>query len=352
MANKFVRNSNMEMLRIIAMLLVMVVHASYLALGVPSVSDCVKSPWTTLFRFLTESVSVVCVDVFVMVSGYFGINWHKQKLASLFFQVVFFSILVFAILTFYDSAKTLNMTGVRHLLLLNGQDYWFIKSYLILYLFAPMLNDFVRTCKSRTVVCFLLIFYTLQTLFGWMSIYGINDFGGGYSALSFMGLYVFTRSVKTKKIDGNFFRMSSKSYAFIYFIIAVFDALLAFVITYIGYPVSGRIFTYTNPIIILQSFALLMTFAVMSPSHNKAINWVASSCLAVYLLHGNELFLRPIYGKCIRIWFSKCSFSTFFIKTSAFIIILFITAIFFDQLRKFMWNGVLKIGHKVAWWND
>ena len=53
------RESNMELLRILAMVLVMVVHANFRALSAPTFSEFSLMPSSTFLRLLTESISIV-----------------------------------------------------------------------------------------------------------------------------------------------------------------------------------------------------------------------------------------------------------------------------------------------------
>lgn len=59
------RESNMELLRIVAMLLVMVVHANFRALGWPSSLGEVTPNHSILINFFVESFSIICVNIFV-----------------------------------------------------------------------------------------------------------------------------------------------------------------------------------------------------------------------------------------------------------------------------------------------
>ena len=61
-----VRDSNIELLRIIAMILVMVVHASFKSIGAPTLEDINSDSIGTFLRFLSESLSIICVNVFVL----------------------------------------------------------------------------------------------------------------------------------------------------------------------------------------------------------------------------------------------------------------------------------------------
>ena len=83
---KKVRQSNVELLRIITMILVMIVHANFRALSAPTVADAVTTPTSVFLRFLTESFSIICVNVFVLISGWFGIHFNWKRFMEFLFQ--------------------------------------------------------------------------------------------------------------------------------------------------------------------------------------------------------------------------------------------------------------------------
>ena len=86
------RESNFELLRIIAMLLVMITHATFLALGVPTHDDSINIPYSSFGIFLSQSFSTVCVNIFVLLSGWFGIKINLNGFQNLSFK--FFSLQV------------------------------------------------------------------------------------------------------------------------------------------------------------------------------------------------------------------------------------------------------------------
>ena len=88
------RSSNIELLRILAMFLVLVHHANILSIGIPSWAECVSAPGNTFFRFFIQSLAIVAVDVFVLISGWFGIKPSLKKLLALLFQVFFFTLTI------------------------------------------------------------------------------------------------------------------------------------------------------------------------------------------------------------------------------------------------------------------
>ena len=63
------RQSNIELFRIVAMFLVLVLHALFIAIGTPSQSQCLFAPGNAITRIFFQSLAIVAVDVFVLISG-------------------------------------------------------------------------------------------------------------------------------------------------------------------------------------------------------------------------------------------------------------------------------------------
>lgn len=84
-----VRQSNYELLRIVAMFMVMMLHVNFLALGKPTMDEANSATIPTFVRIMFEVMSVGCVDLFVLISGWFGIKANRKSLLAFVFQVVF-----------------------------------------------------------------------------------------------------------------------------------------------------------------------------------------------------------------------------------------------------------------------
>lgn len=337
------RNSTMEVLRILAMVLVMLVHATFMSTGLPDKNMLIDRPLVGLGLYLQSALSVVCVNVFVLLSGWYGIHWHPKRLVSLLFQVLFFAMLVFGVLVIAKPSQYLNANAMGTILMIHGNDYWFIKSYILLFIFAPVLNLYVEHCSQRQLLFTLMVFYLFQTVYGWLSIEGAADLCGGYSALSFMGLYLLSKYVRRYVFDKESFQaIAHKSRKFLgtYLGICLVHAFVAFVVTRMGFPVAGRIFTYTNPLVIVQSLCLLLAFATMKPTYNRMVNWIAASSLSIYLLHADELVLRPYYAHYIGQIFQHYSYPLYLLIVVAVMIGVYALALMIDQVRILIWNKI------------
>ena len=80
------RQSNIELLRIAAMLLILVLHANFFALGAYEPEDFKTDPLPTATRILFEQAAIYAVNLFVLISGWFGIRTKTKSLTALMFQ--------------------------------------------------------------------------------------------------------------------------------------------------------------------------------------------------------------------------------------------------------------------------
>ena len=111
------RDSNMELLRIVAMLLVLVVHSGFKSLGYPTEEEAIANPISIYMRYVVESISIICVNVFVLLSGWYGVNVRKQRFLAFIFQVLFFSVGIF-LLHFILSLPKISFNGIGSILAL------------------------------------------------------------------------------------------------------------------------------------------------------------------------------------------------------------------------------------------
>ena len=71
------------------MMLVMLVHANYASIGDVAQSELLATPLSAIVRVVCEQLCIVSVNLFVLLSGWFGIRPTLKKFASFIFQVLF-----------------------------------------------------------------------------------------------------------------------------------------------------------------------------------------------------------------------------------------------------------------------
>lgn len=87
-------------------------------------------------------IAVVC---FVLISGYFGINFSFKKLIVFFSQILFYNVLCYIASSLYLNSFNIKNFALSLLPLSQNQDLWFIRTYMILFLMSPILNKYTET---------------------------------------------------------------------------------------------------------------------------------------------------------------------------------------------------------------
>lgn len=326
------RDSNMELLRIAAMILVLIVHASFKALGAPTLPCLQTNPISTFFRFFSESISIISVNVFVLISGWYGVKMRYSRLLAFLFQVYCLNIIMHCIMSIGE--RETDSMNIKSWLNLCDQ-YWFVKAYIILYILAPILNTFTDKASKKQVRQFLIAFFSIQTIIGFV---WVSDFSKGYSALSFIGLYILARYIRLYPVK--YVQLNKYTYLTLYLIATVVTtatALLLFVLE----KDFWRMYSYCSPFVIFASVNILLFFSKIS-IQSKIVNWVAISCFAAYVVHCSPIFFST-YLSTIKDWFDNVDTLAFLLYTTLWIAGVFIMAILLDKIRIFIWELITEL---------
>ena len=84
----------MELLRLVAMMMILVMHMDYGAFGLPTAESVENAPMTTFGRIFVEHLCLVAVNVYVLISGWFGIRPKMKSFVRLMLQVAMYSIII------------------------------------------------------------------------------------------------------------------------------------------------------------------------------------------------------------------------------------------------------------------
>ena len=218
------RSSNIELLRILSMFLVLMIH--YIpSRTLPTHGTLAHDTLGTLFDLELRSISFVCVNCFILISGYFGIRWKLKSFSNLLFQILFWAIVCPVIVS--AATDSFNMTDLFKTLYHNTFSRWFIEAYIGLYILAPMINRFIEKSTHRELGIFILAFYLFSTLFGYLG--KAYDFNKGMSIISLVGLYLIGAYLRRKQ--DSIFDLSKYVYLGVYlvtgFIMVAIAALIA-----------------------------------------------------------------------------------------------------------------------------
>lgn len=145
------RQSNIELLRIIIMLMIVGCHfATHGGFQFNSQMVTIPRLW---WNFL-ELGGNFGVDVFVLISGYFLIGSNKLhikpiKIIKLWGQIVFYSIALFVV-SICLNRDSFSVRGIINgIFPITFDQWWFASTYFVMYLIHPYLNRMLHSLSKK-----------------------------------------------------------------------------------------------------------------------------------------------------------------------------------------------------------
>lgn len=325
------RQSNIELLRILSMFMVLMVHANFFVNGSVNTEQLSTSPFTAITRIFLEMACVGAVNVFVLISGWFGIKPSIKGFSSFAFQCLFF------ILGFYFIAIVTNRADFSSRVLFDNifkHCGWFIKAYIGLYILAPLINSYIEKASKRSLEIFLIGFFSFEFIYGWIE--NLSFIAQGYCTFSFIGLYVLARYLRTYAIKihkrGRVLLIST----------IVLNTLAYIMSILIFNGVVLDLLSYINPLVILGSAGLIMYFSSLKIKNNKIINFIAASSFAAYLFHGNLYIMEDLFKPLISFVYQEFNGFSCLAMMLLYLICFYLCAVVIDQIRILLWKQISK----------
>ena len=329
------------------MIFILILHADCLSFGFPSTQEIAASPVSAFLRTWLETIAVVAVNTFVLISGYFGIRLRADRFMGLLFQSVFYIMGVYLVLVAIGWEVFSVAHFARCLSPLDPSGGWFIPVYIGLMLLSPILNTFVTQTGEKNLLGVIVALLLMQSVFGW----GIDHLkvSAGYSLFSFILLYLIGQYIR---LYPETFATKGKTslYLGIYLGIALLNALIPYLASTLPllFPsiprnlgnngtITAITLAYSSPLNIIGAVCLFITFSRLK-IQSLLINWVASSVLAVYLIHCNEHLIHHFIAFVRQL--SLYPTGTFLVYLLGFLIVVFIGSILIDQVRKILWGAI------------
>lgn len=327
------KKSNFELLRIIAMLLVVLVHTNNLSLGELTPYDISANPLESYLRLFCQQLCLVCVNLFVLISGWFQIKPRLKSGISLYFQIAFWGILSFLLVYSICPQKA----DADPLVFYFGTKYWFIKSYLLLFIISPVLNSFIDNASEKTFRYVLIAFFAIQFFYCVPKYLG--EFNNGYSALSFVGLYLLAGYVR--KYPNRLSQLGFTTHISLYFITASIVLIIrAFVSPYLMFSQSA----YNSPAVIMESLFFFLAFSRLQ-FENRFVNWLGCSTLSVYLFHSNPNILPYFTSTMKHLYHNTNCYALYAVGIS---VLLMIVCCCVDKLRILLWSVACRMWSNIV----
>ena len=333
MESRLSRQSNLELLRIISILFVLIVHFDFGTFGVPVHADLLNSKSTAIVKCLIECFAIIGVNAFVLISGYFGVKIKINSVMNLLFQCFFYSVILYIVLWILGFVD-FNAKRMLQKFLFVTESNWFISCYLGLLVFSPMVNNFIDSVKRRKLELFIISIFLFQSYFGYLR-FACAGFWHGYSILSFIIIYCIGRYIRLYGSDVRFFlnKKISEFLVYVFFISLNFFAVLFFLF-YTNQPLM-KLYDYNNPLLIIASVYFFLFFLKLKIPQNKCINMVAISTLAVLLFH-SQAEIGVYYKSILHYAFDNYATFQFFLVAIGLLLLIYIVVFLIDQIRIWM----------------
>lgn len=225
--------------------------------------------------FFRECAAICAVNVFLLISGYFGIRWKFKSLFNLVFQLFFYAFVVYIVAVLLGVIDFSFKGLLRNATCL--YSHWgFITYYLLLYLCSPLLNAFVEKVTENQLLGFIIILIISE----WFL---TRD----YSFLNYCTVYLIGRYIS---VNGAVLKKSIKP-GLCYWLATVLIFVFVFItFKFLHVTDASKMqslpwgLSYAAPLVILQAVFLFIWFARLK-IQSRFINWCAISCLSIFLIH-------------------------------------------------------------------
>ena len=320
------RNSSIELYRIIATFAVLIVHFNgWFVGGVPERFDF-SNP--TLFRtgqVIIGAATVICVNMFILISGYFGI---RLKLSTVIKLCIYLALIYIPFYFLYAASHGFVLKHFIGKCLVISNAGYFIQCYFMLMILSPVLNSFIEK-YGKNCLKWVIVFFALEFWFGCMMHVEELGYNHGYSVIHFVLIYMIARCIRLYEQDIKRIKPHVWIYGYLLSTVAIICCYLLGI---------KWCWDYSNPIVVLSSVFTFLPFLYRT-YYNKAINWIAGGTLAVYIIQVTSPahdFLKAVDNHLLESY----SYPMYLLLAFGVIVITFIGSMLYGKVCSYLSNFV------------
>lgn len=337
------RMANLELLRCVAMMMVVVLHFLGKGKVLPDLTgDRLGAHGAA--AWLLETLCIVAVNVYMFISGYFlsASSFKLSRLIRLYLQVWTYSV-VFGLAGALTGVLAETSFDTHYILTLifpvTMGHYWFMTAYVFLYLLLPFvgaaLGQMSKRQQQTALVLLFLVFCVAKSVLP----VRLEMDGQGYDCLWY--LCVFVAAAYVRRFGVGFLEKKGRSFLlYIGCCLAILAGTFGLRAVYLHTGSFGMMLKmcleYNHILTFLAAAGLFGAFKGLCIQGKiaRVINFVAPYTLGVYLLHEN-LGLRYSWQN----WLGADrinSVPSLLLWTSAAVVCVFVCGVAVDMVRK--WN--------------
>lgn len=328
------RQLNIELLRVFAMLLIFLWHVHSYYIGQ------VPGEVSTVTRILNVSCVFISwhVDVFVLITGYFGVRRPKRTFLRTLALCVFYALAC----NVASSLAGTDFSWSEVLMPMSGSPWWFLKIYLLLVLVSPLLEVFTQNATARQFYGIVAVALFVDVYFGF-TLHLTPYYSHGYDIFNFVTLYLLGCTLRRN--DRWIAALKTKTW------LPAVIFLICCAVRWKVQPFKSEIwFDYCSPLTLIMAVCVFCLFLHLRVSDKfaKPIMFLSSSAIAVYLItdyHNLRSVLGIPFCKGMAAFENHVALQCLFIL--AFIIVGFVICCLFDKFRIWLFDVTEKCGRKI-----
>ena len=341
MEKKAARNTGLDLLRMVSMLMVAVLHI--LGQGGVMVRTGGNDP-TYFTCYFLEAACLCAANGYALLSGYVGVKSHfsARKLLGMILTVEFYSLVIGLILGLSHRDWMTGETWLQIILPIQWKTWWYYSAYVGLYFLMPFLNRGVKALEPRdrrNLLSVTFMLFSVCTMIAKVFFADPFSLVGGYSLIWLVILYVFgaclreleeergassgseapspdanKASALQEKTKGFWERILDLRPGALLLIFAGSTVLswLWKVLVDTGVitapadtQLQRMLLIYHSPTIVINAIALLLLFRqlrIRSTAVSRIITLLAPSAFYVYIMHTHPLIWEHILKGAFSAW--------------------------------------------------
>lgn len=332
MNNIKVRNSNLELYRIIVMLLIIAHHYVVNSGLMERMQGSPLSP-QSIFFYLLGAWGKTGINCFVLITGYFMCKSQitSKKFFKLLFEVLFYNIVIYFIFVL-SGYEEISISTLENLIPARNLKTNFISCFLVFYLCIPFINILIQNLNKKKhflLICLSLFIYTIHGTIP--HTYVTMNYVSWFIVLYFISSYL---RLYPNKYDMNiqFWRRG----VFLCIILSVLSiiAILWFNENYGKNIPPYKFVSDSNAILALSTgICSFMYFRNLDIKYSKFINIIGASTFGVLLIHANSDTMRRWLWRDLFDNAGHYSHELFWLRSIIVCIIIYVVCIIIDYLR-------------------
>lgn len=280
------RNSSVDLLRNVAMFMVVILHVVCASGLVEMPYD--QNPTAKWMSYSWEAPTIIAVNVFAMLSGYLCVDkkWQMKRFFALWAQMLFYAFP--CAVGAYWIGKMATVGEILTACFPLTCRYWYFAAYSALFVLMPFINKGLLALSKRD--CFLLCTLSVTT-FSFFGFSATDELAGtGHCALWLIVMYICGAYVK---LHGILPASVPEKYMIHVRFMCLFIFLLCCVAGCIVLRISGETESllfrnYQSPIVCIESlvfFVMLINLPIRSVLCARVLQFLSPMAFGVYLFH-------------------------------------------------------------------